>query len=89
MRALRHNFFNDSSGDDSGEAEVETLRTDSEAFVVDAELMQDRGMDVTDVDWILDCSETEIIGAAKGLATAKATTCKPHREGINVMVAAG
>ena len=47
---------------DAGEAEVEALEAEREALVVEAELVQDRGVQVVDVDGVLDGAEAELVG---------------------------
>ena len=68
---------------DTGEAEIETLGADAEALVVDAQLMQDRGVNVVDVDGILDSAKAEFVRPTVDLARLKAAACKPHGEGVD------
>ena len=49
---------------DVGQAEVAAGVAVGEAFVVEAEQVQDRGLQVVDVDRVLDDVEAEVVGAA-------------------------
>lgn len=48
--------------------------------------MQDRGVDVMDMDRILDSAKAKVIGLSINSAALEATTSKPHREGVDVMI---
>ena len=47
-----------------GQAEVAAGVAEGEAFVVEAEQVQDRGLQVVDVDRVLDDVEAEVVGLA-------------------------
>lgn len=46
-------------------------------------------MNITDVGGVFDGSEAEVIGFAESCALFEAASCKPHCEGVDVMIAAG
>ena len=73
----------------AGEAEVEALGFYGETFVIETELMQQRGVNVVNVDGIFDSAETEFIGLAVALSGFEAAAGEPHGEGVNVVIAAG
>ncbi len=49
-----------------GEAEVAALEAEGELLVVEAEQVQDRGVEVVDVDAVFDGAEAELVGLADG-----------------------
>ena len=51
---------------DVGQAEVAALETVGEPGVVEAEEVEDRGVEVVDVDLVLDAGEAEVVGLAEG-----------------------
>src|SRR6266849_641923 len=57
--------------------------------MVEAEEAQDGGVQVVNVDDILNRSEAKVVGAADDLATLDAATGQPGGEAIRVMIAAG
>ena len=59
-----------------------------EAFVIEAETVQDRRLKVVDVNGILDDVESEVVGGAEGHARLDAAACDPHRERLRMMIAA-
>ena len=69
------------------EALIESLKLEREAFVVDAETMQDRGIEVVDVAWVCDNVVTEVIGLAVCDSTLNAAPSQPHAEVARVVVA--
>ena len=68
------------------EAEVSALEHVSEPFVVDAELREDRGLQVVNMHLVLDDVESEIVGLAVGEAGLGAAAGQPDREAIGVML---
>ena len=58
---------------DVGEAEVAAGVAVGELFVVEAEEVEDGGVEVVDVDLVVDGAEAEIVGFAVGCAAANAT----------------
>ena len=73
---------------DVGEPEVATLETEGELLVVDAEQMKNRGVNVVHVCAVCRGIETQFVGFADDRARFRAATCEPHRERINVVIAA-
>ena len=69
-----------------GQAEVAPLKAERELFVIESQLVQNRGVQVVNVDLLIDHFVSEIIGLPVSHAGTKATACGPHREGIDVMV---
>ena len=69
------------------QAEVAALGTEGQMLVVQPEEVQDRGLEVVDVDRGLDDVEAEIIGCAQGLTGFDSAASEPHRECLRVMVA--
>ena len=57
-----------------GQPVVAAAVAEGEAFVVEAELVQDRGMQVVDGQWIEDGVRAELVGLAIGDATFEAAT---------------
>ena len=55
---------------DVGQAEVAALEAEGELQVVEAEQVQDRGLQVVDVDAVFDGVEAELVGRADRLAAA-------------------
>src|SRR5205823_4033476 len=70
------------------QAEVAALEFVSELSVIEAEELQDRGVQVVDVDGILDDVPAEFIGLAEDGAGFDAATGHPDGEGEGVVVAA-
>ena len=73
---------------DVGQAEVAALEAKSQLGVLEAEKMQDRRLDVMDVNAVADRGESEFIGLAHCHARLHASAGHPHRHGVDVMVAA-
>ena len=65
------------------------LEFEGQALVVDAEQVQERGVEVVDVDRVFDDRVAEVVGAAEGDAALDAAAGQPDAEGVLVMVAAG
>ena len=80
-------FANDDNGD-VGQAEVAALEAVGQLRVVEAEQVQHRGVQVVDVDLVLDDVEAELVGLAERDARLDAAAGQPHREGVGMMVAA-
>ena len=64
------------------------LELEGELFVVDAELMQDRRVEVVDVNWIADDVVAEVVGLAVGDPRLDAAAGHPDREAARVMITA-
>jgi hypothetical protein len=56
--------------------------------VVEAQEVQDGGLEVVDVDPVPDDVEAQLIGFADGLASAYASSRQPQGEGLGVVVSA-
>ena len=69
--------------------DVEALAAgDFQLAGVEAELLQDRGVDVGDVVAVLDGVEADLVGRAVNDAALDAAAGHPDREAVDVMVAA-
>src|SRR5262249_30076713 len=73
---------------DVSEPEVAARVTVGEGFVVEAEEVEDRGVQVVDVDGVLDGLEAEFVGGAMDMAPLDAAAGQPHGKGVVVVVAA-
>ena len=71
-----------------GQPEVAAGVAVGELLVVEAEEVQDRGVQVVDVDLLLDRLEAEFVGGAVDVAAAHAAAGQPHREAVVIVVAA-
>ena len=71
-----------------GQAIVAALEAERQAGVIEAQAIEQRRVEVVDVDRIASDVEAVIVGLAKGLAAANAAAGQPHREAAAVMVAA-
>src|SRR5262245_37557814 len=83
----RHHFIDDFAGY-VGEAEVAALETISELEVVDAKQVQQRRLQVVNVDRIFDDPPANVVGLADHLASLDAAPRAPQAEGKRMMVAA-
>lgn len=61
-----------------GQAEVATCETVGEPFVIEAQQVQHRGMQVVCGDWILDCFEAELVGGTMDCAPFDPAAGHPH-----------
>ena len=73
---------------DVGEAEIAALVFVGEPRVVDAEEMQDRGVEVVDVDAVGRDVVAEVVGGSNGGARLDASSRRPKGEAAGVMIAA-
>ena len=90
-RAVVHMDLHDqrqSDGRHVGQAEVAALEAVGEPRVVDAQAVQDRGVEVVDVDGVSDDVVAVVVGLAVGDAGLDAAAGQPHREAAAVVVAA-
>ena len=71
-----------------GQPEVAALEAVGQPLVVDAEQVQHRGVQVVDVDDVLDGVVAELVGRAVGDAALDAAAGQPDREALDVVVAA-
>lgn len=84
---LRDDVVDDVAGD-VGEAEVSATGAVGELGVVDAHEVEDGGVDVVDVDGLVDDLPAEVVGGTVGDAAFDAATGEPHAEAVGVVVAA-
>ena len=63
---------------DIGQSKRPTCVSERQPFMVDAQLMQDCGLDVMHMDRIFDGSEAEFIGITERLAIANPAPSHPH-----------
>src|SRR5258706_15953095 len=70
-----------------GQAEVSPLKTVSQARVIEAEEMQDRGVKIIHMDRVLRDAETEIIRRADDLPAFDPAAPHPDAIGVRMMVA--
>ena len=74
---------------DTGQPDIESLEGDCETLVVETELMQQRGVQIVNVDWILGHAKAEFVRLTITDSRFESAPRKPHGEGVNVMIAAG
>ena len=60
----------------------------SQACVVDAHQVKNRGVNVVDVEAVFDRVQADFVGLADGLAAFDAAAGHPHRKAVRIMVAA-
>src|SRR6516165_4481629 len=72
---------------DVGQAEVAPLESVREPLVVDAEEVEQRGLEVMHVDRVGRDADREVVGGAVGDPGADAAAGEPDGEGIRVVVA--
>src|SRR5262249_7088770 len=73
---------------DVGEPIVPAAEAVGQLFGVDAQQMQNGGVQVVDVDLLLGRVPAELVGGAMGHAAPDAAASQPHREPERVMLAA-
>src|SRR5262249_50225411 len=73
---------------DIGQPIIAALEAIDEPGVIEAEQMQDRRLQIVDVDLVLDHFEAKLIGLAVAVAAARAAAGQPTREAIGIVVAA-
>ena len=82
-------FLRDDLADRLAEVDLQPLAAgDLQPARVEAELVQDRGVDVGDVVAVLDGVEAELVGRAVDDAALDAAAGQPDREAVGVVVAA-
>src|SRR5215471_15078057 len=72
---------------DISQAEVAALELERQACVVDAQAVQDRGLQIVHVHWVLRDVVTEVVGSAERHARADAAASQPHGEAARMMIA--
>src|SRR5207253_1390871 len=73
---------------DVRQPEVASGVAEGQALVVEAEEVQDGGLQVMDVDRVIDDVEAEVVGGTVGESALDAAAGQPHGEGLRVVVAA-
>lgn len=73
---------------DIGESVIAAEVTPGEFFVIEAELMQDRGVQIMQMDFAGDRAEAEVVGLAEGEAGFDAATGEPGAKALGLMLAA-
>ncbi len=86
LSKLANNLFNDASMH-IREAEIAAGIPIGQFFVVEAQEVQNRRVQVMDVDFILDGGEAKVIGRAMDVAAASAAASQPHAESIMIVIA--
>ena len=84
---LGDQFLDDFGGEDAGELLVEALELVRQALMVVAHEVHDRGVEVRDVQRVLDDVVAEVVGLAVDTAALGAAASHPHREAARVVVA--
>ena len=79
--------FIDEFAVDIGQSEVATLGSECESFVVEAQAMKQRCLDVMHMHWLVDDVVSKFIGSSVGDSGFDAATCKPHAVGLWMVVA--
>jgi len=72
---------------DSRQALIEPLKSIGELGMIETEEMQDRRMQITNVNTVLDHVEAEVVRSAKSHARSHSSTGKPDGEGVWMMIA--
>src|SRR5438045_2990911 len=71
-----------------GQPKVTPLETIGQLFMIEAEQVQDRRLEIMDVDFVAGDSEAEFVGLTVGNAMFDAAPGEPDREAIGIMIAA-
>src|SRR5215831_11289283 len=72
-----------------GQAEIPSLAPIGQLCVVETQALQDRGLQVVNVNFVFDDIEPEVIGFADHLPGADPTARKPHGKRQRMMIAPG
>ncbi len=72
-----------------GQAVIATAVAEGEVHVVNTKLMQDRRMNIMDVDGVDDGRIAKLVGFAIGHAAAETATGEKQRVAVDMMVSAG
>ena len=73
---------------DVGQAEVAAVVAEGELFVIQAQQVEDGGVEIVMRDAVLDGVHAELVGGAVGDPRLDATARHPHGEAVMVMAAA-
>ena len=74
---------------DSCESLIESFVEEGQVMVVEAEQVQDRGVEIRDMQASLDRLEPGLVGRPDPLPTLHSTPGQPHRKAIVVVIATG
>src|ERR1700733_1467171 len=88
ISTLSNQFLDHAGWFDAGQTLVEPLVAVAEPFVIETQQVQDRGMELVDVDRVFDDVVGEIVGLAVDRAGSRAAAGHPHGEAAGMMVAA-
>jgi hypothetical protein len=72
---------------DIRQTEITPLGAEAELFVIDAHLMENRGVKVVNMNWIFRGMVAKFICRSEGNSGFHSAACKPHCEGVRVVVA--
>ena len=84
--SLCQNVFHDDATH-VGQSKVAPGIVVGQAFVIQAQQVQDRGVQVVDVDWVFNGVPAEFVGGAVSHASSDAAASQPHRESERMMIA--
>ena len=73
---------------DISQSHVAATKAEGELFVVDAQQVQNRGVDIVNVDGVFDGAHSHFIRSTKGHAAANSGTGHPDRVTAHMMIAA-
>lgn len=85
---LGQQILDDMCRQNSGEPLIQSLEFVAELFVIEAEQVQNRGVEVTDVQWIADDVVGKVVGFSINGARLGAASGHPHAETARVVIAA-
>ena len=71
---------------DVGKAEIPTIKTVGELFMIQPQLMKDCGVEIVHVDLVLHCHVPEFIGRAVSVSGFEASPSEPGRETFGIVV---
>ena len=84
--ASGQDLVDDSGALNTGQALVQALVAIGKSFVVDAQALQHRGVEVVDVHRIADDVIAEIIGFSEGDAFFDSAACHPHAKVTGMVI---
>ena len=87
MATLRHNGFYHTPGH-IGQSEIAAAVSECEALVVNTQQVQDRRVEVVNVDPVLDGPKANLIGRPVGDAPLHSPASEPLGERVRIMVSA-
>lgn len=71
-----------------GQTQFAAAESEGQMFVIDDEQVQDRGLNIVDVHFVLNGTHTHLIYGSERRATANAASCYPDRIAAHMMIAA-